>query len=113
MALPTRGVKLARRYPVLKEVPDDERPTIVRKALRHPKLIIPLVLVALLALPPYFGVMFETFGVHNAEVNMFWMAKVAAIMLVPICLFVAVLSRFVVPWFIKKEMAKRGYGTKD
>jgi hypothetical protein len=113
MALQTRGMRLARRYPVLKGVPEGERPEIVRKVLRHPKFLVPMILLAVLILPLYFDVMFRNFGVHGAPVDLFWMAKVASIMLVPICICVFFLTRYVVPWFLKKEMIRRGYTIDD
>lgn len=113
MSSSTRGKRLLKRYPILKDVPEGERPAVVRAALRHPLLIIPFILVALLVLPLYFNEMFALFKVHEETEALLMMAKYAVIVLIPIALAVPLLSRLVVPGFVKKEMAKRGYPAKE
>lgn len=111
MSSSARGKRLLNRYPILKHAPEDERPAIVRAALRHPLFIIPFVVVALLVLPLYFNEMFALFKVHEETEAMLLMAKYAGIVLLPIVVAVPVLSRLATPHFIKKELAKRGYLT--
>ena len=113
MSSGTRGTRLLKRYPILKDVPDGERPAVVRAALRHPLLIIPFILVALLVLPLYFNEMFALFKVEEESEAMLMMAKYAVIVLIPIAITVPLLSRLIVPGFIKKEMAKRGYAAQE
>ena len=105
----TRGKRLLKRYPLLEPVPEEERSAVVRAALRHPLLIVPFILVALLVLPLYFNEMFALFKVKEETEAMLMMAKYAVIVLIPIVIAVPLLSRLIVPGFIKKEMTKRGY----
>lgn len=113
MATSARGQRLLKRYPILKDVPEGERPLVVRTALRHPLLLIPFILVALLVLPIYFKEMFELLGVHEEPEAMLMMAKYAVVVLIPIAVAVPLLSRFVVPHFIRKTMVKLGYAEKN
>ena len=108
-----RGKRLLKRYPLLESVPEEERPVVVRAALRHPLLIVPFVLVAFLVLPLYFNEMFALFKVKEEPEAMLMMAKYAVIVLIPIIIAVPLLSRLVVPGFIKKEMVKRGYAEDE
>lgn len=108
-ALPTRGKRLARRYPILASVPEDERPAIVRAALRHP-LVLALVLgCGLLLLPLYFEWIFTLIGVEAEQDLLLKLAKLGGAILLPCVLAVPLLGRFVIPVFIRKEMKKRGY----
>ncbi len=109
MAITSRGRRLARRYPVLNSVPEDERPAIVRAALRHPLVLLLVLGVGLLVLPLYLGGMIALLGVEEEQVVLLKLAKFAGIILLPIVLAVPVLSRFVLPRFIRQEMRKRGY----
>ena len=104
-----RGKRLLKRYPLLEPVPEEERPAVVRAALRHPLLVGPFIFMALLVLPLYFNEMFALFKVKEETEAVLMMAKYAVIVLIPIIIAVPLLSRLVVPGFIKKEMAKRGY----
>lgn len=105
----TRGERLLKRYPILKNVPDSERPSVVRTALRHPLLLVPFLAVGLLLLPLYFNEMFLLFKVEEETEAMLKMTKFAVIVLIPIIITVPLLSRLVVPGFIKREITKRGY----
>lgn len=113
MAMTSRGKRLERRYPILKDVPEDERPAVVRAALRHPLLLFPFLVAALLLLPLYFNEMFSLFGVERESDMLLKMTKYAVIVLIPIIIAVPLLSRLVVPSFIRKEMIKRGYLEKE
>lgn len=108
----SRGARLARRYPILNAVPENERPGVVRAALRHPLLLLPAVAVALLLLPLYFEFAFRLTGIAAGPDNIFDLGKVGCVVLVPVIVAVPLLSRFVVPYFIGKEMHKRGFGQK-
>ena len=105
----SRGKRLARRYPLLNGVPEEERPAIVRAALRHPLVLLLVVGGGLLGLPLYLGQMFVLLGVEQEPVFLVKLAKFAVIVLLPIMVAVPVLSRFVLPRFIRREMRKRGY----
>lgn len=106
----SRGARLLRRYPVLAPVPEDERPAVVRAALRHPLLLIPCLGAALLLLPLYFDWMFALLGVGGAPENMFDFGKIGCAVLLPVIIAVPLLSRFVLPAFILRVMKKRGLG---
>ena len=105
----SRGKRLARRYPLLSSVPEEERPAIVRAALRRPLVLLLLIGGGLLALPPYLSQMFTLLNVEQEPVFLLKLSKFAAVILLPIILAVPVLSRFVLPCFIRREMRKRGY----
>ena len=109
MAMASRGKRLLRRYPVLKDAPEDERPSVVRAALRHPLLLLPFIAAALALLPLYFNEMFALLGVEQEQNMLMKLTKTACVMLVPIVIAVPLLSRFIVPAFIRREMIKRGY----
>lgn len=109
MAKQTRGERLGRRYPILSSVPVDERPAIVRAALRNPILLVGVVGFCLLLLPLYFDFAFRLLGVEQEGNQMLLLAKLAGSVLAPILLLVPILSRFVVPGFLRREMKKRGY----
>lgn len=101
--------RLTRRYPLLASVPEEERPGIVRAALRHPLLLLPLLALAIGLLPLYFQYVFALLGVETEPNQLLKMAKLGGAVLLPVCLAVPLLSRLVVPRFIRKEMRKRGY----
>jgi len=105
----TKGERLARRYPVLEPVPEQERPALVRAALRHPFLLIPVLAVGIFALPPYFEMAFSWLGLGSAPESIYDMGKIGCVVLVPVIIAVPLLSRFVVPSFLAREMKKRGY----
>lgn len=111
MNLPTRGKRLVRRYPVLESVPEDDRPAIVRASLRNPLVLVLVFGVGLLGLPVYFDFAFAFLRVDQETDMLLKMAKFAGAVLLPICIAVPLLSRFVIPQFIKREMRKRGYTT--
>lgn len=108
-ALASRGKRLAKRYPVLASVPEDERPAIVRAALRHPLVLVLVLGVGLLLLPLYFDWIFTLLGVEAEQDLLLKIAKLGGAVLLPCVLAVPLLGRFVIPVFIKKEMRKRGY----
>ena len=109
MARISRGKRLARRYPVLLSVPEDERPAVVRSALRHPLVLLLIVGGGMLLLPFYMREMFELLRVEQETVFLFKLAKLGGIILLPLVVVVPLLSHFVLPRFIIKEMRKRGY----
>ena len=105
----SRGKRLARRYPLLKSVPEDERPAVVRAALGRPLVLLLVFGVGLLVLPLYLREMIDLLGVEREPVLTLKLAKFAGIVLLPVVVAVPVLSRFVLPRFIRQEMRKRGY----
>lgn len=109
MAASSRGRRLARRYPLLNSVPEDERPAIVRAALRHPLVLLLVVGGGLLLLPPYLDKMFFLLGVEQEEMLFLKLIKFAAVLLAPVVVAVPLLTRLVLPRFIRQEMRKRGY----
>ena len=109
MANTSRGARLARRYPQLKDVPEAERPAIVRAALMNPIVLLAFIAVGLLVLPHYLFMAFAVLGVEQEPNLLFKLAKLAGIALVPIMLAVPLLTKYVMPRFIRKEMIKRGY----
>lgn len=112
-AAPSRGRRLLRRYPALAPVPEDERPAVVRAAIRHPAVLILVLGIGLLLLPLYFDWVFRLLRVEQEANLMLWIAEVGGAVLVPCIVAVPVLSRFVIPVFIRREMKKRGYGGKE
>ena len=109
MASVSRGKRLARRYPILNSVPEDERPAIVRAALKHPLVILLVVGGGLLGLPLYLNEMFGLLGVEQEPIMLLKMVKFAGIILLPVVAAVPILSRFILPPIIRREMRKRGY----
>lgn len=105
----SRGKRLLRRYPILKDVPEDERPALVRAALRHPLLLLPVVLVGVLLLPLYFNEIFLLLRIEQENNLLLKLTKYACSVLLPVIIAVPLLSRFVVPAFIRREMGKRGF----
>ena len=113
MAITSRGKRLARRYPLLANVPEDERPAVVRAALRHPLVLLLVFGVGLLALPVYLREIFALLGMETEQALLLKLAKLAGAILLPIVVAVPVLSRFVLPRFIRREMRKRGYAEDE
>ena len=110
MATTSRGKRLARRYPVLLGVPEDERPAVVRSALRHPLVLLLVVGGGMLLLPFYMKEMFELLRIEQETMFLLKLAKLGGIVLLPVVVAVPLLSHFVLPRFILREMRKRGYG---
>lgn len=104
-----RGKRLARRYPLLNDAPEEERPAIVRAALLHPLVLLLVIGGGLLGLPPYLEYMFVLMDVEQEPVLLIKLAKLAGIVLLPIMIAVPLLSRFVLPRFIRREMRRRGH----
>ncbi len=105
----TRGKRLLRRYPLLANAPEEERPAIVRAALRNPLLLIPFLALGLLFLPLYFDRMFLLLNMDQDMNLSLRIAKFGGMALLPILILVPALTRYVMPYFLRKEMAKRGY----
>ena len=95
---------------MLRAVPEDERPAIVRAALGHPLVLLLVAGAGMICLPLYLDFMFALLNVEREPVIILMLAKIAGIMLLPIAVAVPLLSRFIMPRFIRKEMEKRGYG---
>lgn len=108
----SRGKRLARRYPVLLAVPEDERPALVRSALRHPLVLLLVVGGGMLLLPFYMQEMFALLRVEQETVFLLKLAKLGGIVLLPVVVAVPLLSHFVLPRILVKEMRKRGYCEK-
>ena len=106
-----RGKRLLRRYPILAPVPEEERPAMVRAALRHPAVLVLVIGGGLLLLPPYFDWAFALLRIEGEPDFFMKIAKLAATVLAPLCIAVPLLSRGLIPVFIRREMQKRGYET--
>lgn len=104
-----REEKLARRYPILRQVPGPERAGIVREALRNPLFIIVFIVLALGAGPFYLEYAFALLDMPHGENMLVQLAKMGSVILLPICILVPVLTRLVMPRTIRKVMLKRGY----
>jgi hypothetical protein len=108
----SRGRRLLRRYPILAPVPEDERPAIVSASLRNPVILLLIAGGGLLLLPLYFNFAFAFLGVEQELDAIFKIAKLGGAVLLPLCIAVPLLSRFVLPFFIRREMEKRGYSAR-
>lgn len=108
--MPSRGKRLLRRYPVLAPVPEDERPAIVRAVIRHPALLIPVFGAGLLLLPLYFDWAFRLLQVEQETNPLLQIAKIGGVVIAPCAVAVPLLTRCIIPTFIRREMKKRGYG---
>jgi len=105
----SRGRRLLRRYPILAPAPENERAAIVSASLRNPIVLLLVAGGGLLLLPQYFNFAL-TFLRFGEEPNaLLTLAKLGAAALLPLCIAVPLLSRFVLPVFIRREMEKRGY----
>lgn len=111
--MPPRAERLARRYPLLRSVPPEERAGIVRGALKSPLVLIPLLGGGLLLLPMYLQYMFTLLGVDREPNLLLFLAKILGSALVPLLVAVPVFSRLIMPRCIRKAMRKRGYGTPE
>lgn len=105
----SRGKRLLRRYPLLAPVPEDERPAVVRAALRHPVILLLLIGGALLLLPLYFEFVIAFFAIAEERDNILMLAKLGVAVLLPAGLIVPLFSRLLLPFFIRREMERRGY----
>lgn len=105
----SRETRLARRYPILASVPAGERARIVRAALRHPVVLMLVLGLGLLGLPPYLRFMFDLLGVESDPNLLLMLAKIAGTVLIPIAVAVPLLTRFVMPHFIRKAMIAQGF----
>lgn len=108
----SRGKRLLARYPVLAPVPEAKRPEVVRAALRHPIVLLLVLGGGLLLLPVYFGFAFSFLKVAQETDIILKTAKLAASIVIPLCIIVPLLSHFLIPHFIRREMRKRGYDGK-
>jgi hypothetical protein len=105
----SRGQRLLKRYPILVPVPESERPAIVKAALCNPVVLLLVVGGGLLLLPPYFNYAFALLGIEQERDAVFTIAKLGAVVLLSLCIAVPLFSRFLLPFFIRREMEKRGY----
>jgi len=105
----SRGKRLLRRYPMLASAPEHERPAIVRAALRNPVVLLLVVGGGFLLLPLYFHVAFAFLRLGEELNALMTLVKLAAAALLPLCIAVPLLSRFLLPFFIRREMEQRGY----
>jgi len=110
-ALSPRGKRLLRRYPILAPVPEMERPAIVSASLRNPVVLLLVIGGGLLLLPLYFNAAFAFLHIGEEPDFIFTIAKLGAAVLLPLCIVVPLLSRLLLPFFIRREMEKRGYPT--
>lgn len=108
----TRAMRLLKRYPMLETVPESERPAVVRAALLNPVLLVALVGVCFLLLPPYFKFAHELLDILHETNPLLLASKTGGTVLAPCLVIVPLLTRFVVPVFIRRQMKKRGYGTQ-
>ncbi|MCL1939739.1 MAG: hypothetical protein FWG04_03660 [Desulfovibrionaceae bacterium] len=108
----SRGQRLLRRYPILAPASENERSSIVGASLRNPLVLLLVLGGGLLLLPPYFHFAFAFLRVEQEPDTIFKMAKLGAAVLLPLCIAVPLLSRFVLPFFIRREMEKRGYSAR-
>ena len=108
---PSRGRRLLKRYPILAPVPENERPAIVSAALCNPVVLFLIVGGGLLLLPLYFNFAFAFLRIGEEPGAIFAIAKLGAAVLLPLCIVVPLLSRLLLPFFIRREMEKRGYPT--
>lgn len=106
---PSRAKRLARRYPLLRDIPEDERAGIVREALKSPLVLVPLLGGGLLLLPLYLQYMFALLGVETEQNLLLMLAKVLGTALVPILVIVPLFTRFIMPRCIRKVLQRRGY----
>lgn len=106
---PSRGKRLLQRYPVLAAAPEHERPAIVRAALRNPLVLLLVFGAGLLLLPMYFDLVFAFLELAEEQSTVMALAKLAGAVLLPCLVAVPLLSRWVIPVFIRREMKKRGY----
>lgn len=113
MSIITRGERLARRYPILRKVPENERPAIVRAALRHPLMLLLVAGGGMLLLPLYFQKILGLIAMEGQQSLLLQIAIYAGIVLLPLLVAVPLLTRFVMPRILRKEMIKRGYSPDD
>ena len=109
MSLPSRGKRLVRRYPLLAGVPENERPAIVRAAMGHPLFLLLVAGGGLLLLPLYFSFALPFLGIAEEKNMALATAKFAGAVLLPLVLAVPLLSRFVMPRFIRRALQRRGH----
>ena len=94
---------------MLKSVPEKERRAVLRAAIMYPAAIVPVFCFGLLFFPPYVEFMLNFFGALD-ELDMFvFLAKMGGIILLPVCIFVPLLKKTIMPYCICKIMQKRGF----
>ncbi len=104
-----REQRLARRYPALQNVPPTERQAIVRGALIHPVVLGTVLAFGLLILPDYLALSLRILNIENEPNSLIMIAKTGLMMLLPLCILTPILTKLVMPLFIRKAMQKRGY----
>ena len=109
MRTTAREERLARRYPDLKRVPPKERRGIVRAAILHPVVLGTVLLFGLLILPRYIGIAFHYLDIEHEQNFPLMLAKLGLLTLAPLCVLVPLLTKFLMPHYIRKAMRKRGY----
>ncbi len=105
-----RQERLARRYPLLRDVPPQERSALVRAAILHPLVLGAAGLFAFLLLPPYVDRMFYLLDLQSEASPLLFLAKVGGVVLLPLCLLVPLLTKVLMPYRLRSVMRKRGFG---
>lgn len=104
-----KGAKLLARYPILAAAPAAARPLLLRKAMRHPAVLVLLLLLAFVILPQGLGFFIRELGMDTEEYGRTFLFKFWALLIVPsICVYY-LFNKFVLPWSLKQVMAKEGY----
>ncbi|MDR2076778.1 MAG: hypothetical protein LBP61_07625 [Desulfovibrio sp.] len=100
---------LARRYPLLRSVPPEQRSRVLRAAILNPLILGIILSFTLLAMPPYMDITFRLLDV-NREANFALKAgKIILLTLPPMSLALFLLTRFLLPLSLRRVMRKRGF----
>jgi hypothetical protein len=100
---------LARRYPLLRNVPPEHRSSVLRAAVLNP-LILGLVLAfSLIAMPPYLTIASRFLDVDHEPNFALKLSKFALLILPPLSLAIFLMTRFLMPLSLRNAMRKRGF----
>lgn len=104
-----KGKRLLARYPILAAVPAEKRPFLVRKAMRHPAVLLLLLILAFVVLPWTLDFLISVMGLTSATQDRVFLLKFWALLIIPSAFVFVLFKFFVLPWSLKLVMTKEGY----
>jgi hypothetical protein len=104
-----RAEALARRYPLLRGVPAEQRSGVLRAAILSPHILGIVLAFGLIAMPPYMTIVSRFLNVEQEPHFLLKLGKVFLLTLPPMSLVLFLLTRFLMPLALRRTMRKRGF----
>jgi hypothetical protein len=104
-----RAEALARRYPLLRGVPPEQRSGVLYAAILSPYILGIVLAFGLIAMPPYMAIVSRFLNVEQEPRFLLKLGKIFLLTLPPMSIFLFLLTRFLMPLSLRRAMRKRGF----